>query len=78
MSYPGSIDTIPQVATGDIVQAGLENSQTNAILAVENTLGINPQGGFPTVAALLASTITAGQVQSGTLINAADTGSSNA
>ncbi|HEY4002426.1 MAG TPA: hypothetical protein VGO93_26380 [Candidatus Xenobia bacterium] len=55
MSYPSSIDSLPNVNTGDVITAAHENAQSAATLAIENTLGINPQGGYSTVASALAA-----------------------
>ena len=55
MSYPSSIDSLPNVSTGDIITAAHENAQSTATIAIETTLGINPQGGYSTVGAALAA-----------------------
>ena len=55
MAYPGSLDNIPNVTSGQLIASAYENSQTNAINAIESTLGINPQGSYPSVSALLAA-----------------------
>jgi hypothetical protein len=55
MSYPSSIDSLPNVNTGDVITATHENAQSAAVLAIENTLGINPQGAYSTVASALAA-----------------------
>lgn len=55
MAYPSTIDSLPNVNTGDTITAAHENAQSSAVLAIENTLGTNPQLGYTTVAAALAA-----------------------
>lgn len=50
MGYPTSLDNIPDVDPGDVITADIENSQTDAINAIESTLGTDPQGPYVTVA----------------------------
>ncbi|HEY4000398.1 MAG TPA: hypothetical protein VGO93_16105 [Candidatus Xenobia bacterium] len=49
--YPGALDNLPDVADGEVIEASIENGQSDAVNAIETTLGINPQGSYSTVAA---------------------------
>lgn len=61
--YPGSIDnfTDPNSSSGDTLDSAtvphdVQHGQLNrAVNAIESTLGVNPQGGYATVAARLAA-----------------------
>jgi hypothetical protein len=55
MSYPSTLDNIANVSSGNLITAAYTNSQTNAINAIESTLGTNPQGSYATVAAALVA-----------------------
>lgn len=71
MAYPNSIDSLIPLVDGQTpVSSAPTNQILNAVLAVENTLGLNPQGNLATVAERLATVIGVGgglDVTSGTL-----------
>jgi len=76
--YPGAIDSFSAVSNGDTVDPSLPNDHSDSVVAVQSTLGTNPQGSFSTVADFLAALIQASDLQSGALLYAADTGTVNA
>ena len=53
--YPTGLDNIPSVADGDLISATQENRQTDAINAIEATLGTNPAGTSGTVREAIAA-----------------------
>ena len=75
MPYPASYDNIPAVSTSQLIQSSFVNSQSNAINATQQTLGLNPQGGSVTVVARLNAMQTA--IQQNGYNYAADTGTAN-
>jgi hypothetical protein len=77
-AYPGSIDSFTAVSNGDTVDPSLPNDHSDSVVAVQSTLGTNPQGSFSTVSDYLNALIQANSLQSGSLLYAADTGSVNA
>jgi len=50
MAYPNTLDNLPTVSAGQLITAAYQNSQTNAINAVETELGILPKGPYSDVA----------------------------
>lgn len=64
-SYDSGYDTFPQVADGDIVSAALENKQSDAISAIEATLGLDPGGGVTVGEALAGKLGTRGGIMAG-------------
>jgi hypothetical protein len=57
-TYPGAIDSLPNVTTGATITATTTNNIQSAVLAIETTLGVNPQmvgPGYTTVAAALTA-----------------------
>lgn len=64
-NYPGSLDTtsnLPDTITDGVatqtVHAAYHNNVNDAVLAVEGTLGVNPQGSYSTVVARLNDSVT--------------------
>lgn len=53
--YPGALDSIPPVADGDLITATQQNARSDAINAIESTLGTNPAGSSATVGAAIAA-----------------------
>jgi hypothetical protein len=59
-TYPGAIDSLPNVVNNTTIQATTTNNIQSAVLAIENTLGVNPQmvgPGYSTVAVALAASL---------------------
>ncbi len=60
--YPGAIDGYSQIRVArdgiDSIVANDHNSERNSIIAIEQTLGLNPQGSYGTVSARLDSSNT--------------------
>src|ERR1700722_14782349 len=70
--FPNSIDSFITVAPGSQITASQENLRDSAIVAVKNTLGIEPQGAYATVRANIAAkldTNQGGTMASGAAIN---------
>lgn len=67
--YPDDIDVFAPLTDGiDVASAADQNKRAACIVAIENTLGITPQGTFPTVGAGLAAKLTkSGDSMSGIL-----------
>lgn len=65
-SYPTTKDTdTTQETVTDLVRINWGNDVAACIVAVENTLGVNPQGSYATVALAMAAA-TGGIIQTGT------------
>jgi hypothetical protein len=52
--FPGALDGLSDVSTGQLVTAANENDQTDAINAIESNLGVNAQGSYSTLGAAIA------------------------
>ncbi len=53
--FPGGMDNIPSVVNGDLITADQQNQRSDAINAIETTLGTNPAGSSATVGAAIAA-----------------------
>ena len=53
--FPMGMDEIPPVVDGDLITAAQQNQRSDAINAIETTLGTNPAGASATVGAAIAT-----------------------
>lgn len=54
--YPGNLDVIPPVSSGGTIASSYANTQSGAIMALEQVLGTNPvPAGYATIAAAVAA-----------------------